>query len=123
MRNDFLFPSIRTLTRITSKVSKIDETKFMELAFRQVREDQKYCILFHDEVYIKKMLLYHGGTIFGRSEDNSTAFAKTMLGISVYCLNGGPKIFLEMIPVSKLQSNFLFDQINETNQCINGAGV
>ena len=54
---------------------------------------------------------------------DSTALAKTTLGILVYCSNGGPKILSKMIPVSKLQSNFLFNQTNEANQCINGAGV
>ena len=41
--------------------------------------------IFNDEIYVKKMLLYHGGTIFGHSEDNPAALAKTMLGILIYC--------------------------------------
>ena len=69
------------------------------------------------------MLLYQGGTIFGRSQDNRAKFAKTMLGILIYCLNGGPKLLTKMIPVSKLQSNFLFQEINAVAQCINEVGI
>lgn len=123
LRNDYQLPSASTLTRITSKVSKIDEKQFLELALQHTQENQKLCLIFHDEVYIKKMLLFHGGTIFGRSEDNPSELAKTMLGMMIYCLNGGPKILTKMIPVSKLQSSFLFEQINATSQCVNAAGA
>ena len=32
------------------------------------------------------------------------------------CLNGGPKLLTKMMPISKLRSDFLFEQINSTNQ-------
>ena len=32
------------------------------------------------------------------------------------CLNGGPKVLIKMMPISKLRSDFLFEQINLTNQ-------
>ena len=84
LRADFQLPSIRTLTQITSKVSKIDERKHIDLALRNSNDDQKSCLIFHDEIYVKKMLLYHGGTIFGRSQDNPTELHKTMLGILIH---------------------------------------
>ena len=93
------------------------------MAFQNLQENQKVCIIFEDEVYIKNMLLYHGGTIFGRSEDDPTAFAKTMLGVIIHCLNGGPKILSKMIPVSKLQSKFFYKQIDLVTQSVNTAGA
>ena len=44
--------------------------------------------------------------------------AKTVLGIMVVCLKGGPKFLYKMIPISKLNSNFLFEQINSTLRLI-----
>ena len=71
--------------------------------------------MLHDEIYVKKSLLYHGRTIFGRSEDNPVELSKTLLGIMAVCLNGGPKVLNKMMPISKVRSDFLFEQINLTN--------
>ena len=68
------------------------------------------CVLLQDEVYVKKTL-YHGGTVFGKSSDNPNALAKTVLGIMLSCMFGGPLFISRMIPISKLSSVFLFDQI------------
>ena len=54
---------------------------------------QTLCVVFHDKVCKKNMLLYHGGNIFGRSEDDLSVLTKTTLGILIYCLDGGSKIF------------------------------
>ena len=61
-------------------------------------------------------MLYHGGTIFGRSEDNPVELSKTLSVIKAICLNGGRKVLIKMMPISKLRSAFLFEQINLTNQ-------
>ena len=47
MRTDLQLSSARTLTRITSKVSKIDENKFLDLAFGQLNDKQKPCVVFN----------------------------------------------------------------------------
>ena len=70
LRNDYQLPSISTLTRIYSKISNINENKFIYSIFNSLPDKQKLCIILHDEIYVKKSLLYHGGTIFGRLEDN-----------------------------------------------------
>ena len=41
-----------------------------------------------------------------------------LLGIMSICLNGGPKFLTELIPISKLTSAFLFEQIELTVQAI-----
>ena len=68
----------------------------------------------YDEVYVKKMRTYHGGTVYGSAANNPSVFADTVLGVMVNCLHGGPKFLTKMIPVSNLDTNFLKQQV-ETN--------
>ncbi|KAK7106695.1 hypothetical protein V1264_017922 [Littorina saxatilis] len=41
LRHDFQFPSVRTLTRITSKVAKLDESAFSSAVFKSLEERQR----------------------------------------------------------------------------------
>ena len=122
LRRDFQLPSITTLTRITSKVSKIPENTFLCSILKSLDDNQKLCVILHDEVYVKKMLLYHGGKIFGKSINDPTALARTILGIMVFCLHGGPRFLSNMLPLSKLTSEFLDDQVKATTQAISSGG-
>ena len=99
MRSDFQFPSIRTLTRITSSFSKQSDLHFLTNIFQSLEEEQKICILLLDEVYIKKMFQYYGEEIFGKSANYLSKLAETMLGLMINCLLGGPKFRLSLIPV------------------------
>lgn len=47
--------------------------------------------LLNAEVYIKKMLLYYGRKLFGKSVDNLSLLTQTVLGIMFVCLNASPK--------------------------------
>ena len=59
LRSDYqLLPSITTLTRITSNPSKVTELPFLRSFFQSVESNQKFCLILHDEVYLKKVLLY-----------------------------------------------------------------
>ena len=53
LRKDFQFPSIRTLRRMTSKVSKLDEKSLLSSIFNTLDANQKGCIILHDEMYIQ----------------------------------------------------------------------
>ena len=64
--------------------------------------------------YTWQMLLYHGGTLFGKSVYDQSSLAQTILGIMIVCLHGGPKFLSNMLPISKLNS----EQIDVTNQAI-----
>ena len=59
-----------------------------------------------DEIYVKIMLLYHGGTLFGRATDNSQSIAKSVLGVLISCMCGG--LISTMLPIAKLNSPFLY---------------
>ena len=118
LRVDYQLPSVKTLTLITSNVPKLDEKKFLQGIFASLHEKQKLCILLHDEIYVKKMLLYHGGTLFGKSIDDPAALAKTVLGVMVRCLLGGPKFITKMLPLSKVKCTFLRQQVDATVESI-----
>ena len=74
-----------------------------------------------DEVYVKPSLQYHGGHVFGKAENNPDALANTLLSIIVKCINAGPKFLIKMIPVSKLTSTFLYEQVCATLDIINSS--
>ena len=119
LRIDYQLPSIKTLTRITSKVSALNETCFMRSVFNTVKENQKQCVIMQDEIYVKKMLLYHGETFFGRATDDPQSLAKTVLGVMMSCMFGGPTFISKMLLTAKLNSSFLYEQIRLTIDAIN----
>ena len=56
------------------------------------------------------MLSYHGGQLYGNSVSDNTQLAKTFLAFMIVCLHGGPNVLVKMLPISKLDTDFLFDQ-------------
>lgn len=122
LRHDFQLPSVQTLTRITSRVSKLSESAFTSAVFSSLEDRQKHCILLQDEVYVKKMMLFHGGYVFGKSVDDPSALAKTVLGIMVSCLFGGPNFLSKILPISRLTSQFLHEQVGLSLEAIEQAG-
>ena len=54
LRIDYQLPSIKTLTRITSNVSALNETYFMRRVFNTLKENQKQCVIMQNEIYVKK---------------------------------------------------------------------
>ena len=95
--------SVHTLTRITSKLASQDDTLFLSNLLSKVKNWQQKCIIMIDEGYIKSALLYHGGTLFGKSANHPDKLAKTMLAYMVKCLYGGPEFLTKMLPVCKLE--------------------
>lgn len=122
LRNDLQLPSVQTLTRITSSVAKLNESAFSTTVFGSIQERQKQCIILQDEVYVKQMMLYHGGCVFGRSVDRPDCLAKTVLGIMIACMFGGPNFLSHILPVARLNSKFLHQQISGTLDAIKQAG-
>ena len=70
------------------------------------------------EVYVKKTMLFHGGTIFGKAVNNPAKLANTVLGIMIVCLYGGPTFLSKMLPVTNLSSQFIHEQISLTREAI-----
>ena len=67
------------------------------------------------------MLQFHGGKIFGKAVNDSSLKAETILCNMVNCLNGGPKFHTNMIPVAKLNTQFLVQQVNQSVESIENA--
>ena len=124
LQDDYKLPSIRTLTALTSKISKLDDLNFLGDIFSKLWENQRKCIILLDKVNIKLSLQYQGDLL--GFADNSAKSAKKVLGIMIKCLYGGPKFLIKMIPIAKVDSDFLYEQvINIVNliNCLNGHGI
>ena len=113
MRIDYQIPSTRVLRSLTSKVSKLSDQKFISKIFSNLEENQRSCIILVDEVYVKPSLQFHGGGIFGKAENDPSTLATTMLAIMIKCMNGGPRFIVKIIPVCKLTSKFLYEQVSQ----------
>ena len=85
-------------------------------------ERQNTCILLLDEVYVKAMLQYHGGILFGKAVNHPSKLANTVLSFMVITLFGGPKFLCKMLPVCNLSANFVFEQTNLLFDAIENAG-
>ena len=66
--------------------------------------------LLVDEVYVKPMVSYHGGQLFCNSVSDNTQLVKTVLDFMIVCLYGGPKFLVDVLPTSKLDTDFLYDR-------------
>ena len=91
-------------------MSALSDDAFITNVFQKLNDGQKLCTILIDEVYVKPMLTYHGGQLFGRSIKDETSLAKTVLAFMISCFYGGPTFFVTMLPVNKLNSDFVYDQ-------------
>ena len=113
LRRDFQLPIISILKRITSEVKNTDDNSYIHKVFSNLPDErQKTCILLLDEVYVKAMLLYHGGVVFGHAVNKPSLLANTVLSFVVVTLFGGPNSLCKMLPVRNLDAKFLFDLTN-----------
>ena len=122
LRKDLKLPSERTLQKLTSKVSKIGDKNFINSVFSNLKPRQRKCIILIDEMYIKKLMLYHGGSLYGKALNNPDQMANSVLTIMVKCLNGGPSFAFKMLPVAKMDAAFVYQQVKETIELIREAG-
>ena len=122
LRKDLKFPSERTLQKLTSKVSKLGDKSFINSVFSSLPEQQRKCIILIDEMYIKKLMLYHGGSLYGKALNNPDQMANSVFTIMVKCLNGGPSFAFKMLPVAKMDASFVFQQVKATIDMIREVG-
>ena len=74
--------------------------------------EQRTCVLLLDEVYVKSVLQYLGGEVFGQATNDPSKPANTILSYMVVCMFGGPRFLCKMLPVRRLGADYLFDQTN-----------
>ena len=122
LRNDYELPSISTLTRLTSNVPRIKGSSFARSVFQSLNDGQKKSVLLIDKVCVKPLLSHHVEQLFGNSISDNTQFAKAVLAFMIVWLYGEPKFLVKMLPISKLNINFLNDQDKILIDQINNSG-
>ena len=85
-RRDHHLPSVRTLTRITSKINNLQSFHFVRTVLDSLQDQQRQVVLLIDEINVKPSLCYHGGKGFGKAQNNPEELASTVLAIMVKCL-------------------------------------
>ena len=123
LSKDLQLSSISTLTRMTSASRRFDDIAFYTRIFSNLPDKQRTCILLLDEVYVKSMLQYHGGEIFGQAINNPDLLANTVLSYMVVCMFGSTKFLCKMLPVRQLGADFLFEQTNMLLSNLKQAGA
>ena len=83
LRNDLKLPSEKTLSLLTSKVSKVSDQNFISKVLANLEERQKKCNILVDEVYVKKLMLYHGGSLYGKAVNKPELMATSPPSLSV----------------------------------------
>ena len=68
---------------MTSKVNNLSDQSYITSVFNKLEDCQKQCIILVDEVYVKCLLLYHGGQLFKKVHNNEDEFANAVLGIVI----------------------------------------
>ena len=119
---DYKLPSITTLTKITSKTTNTSSLDFITKVINKLPEKQRQCNILIDEIHVKPQLLFHGGKLFGKAENDPNSLAKSVLAIMIQCLHGGPKFLAKIIPVSKVSGKFQFDLVKKVVKTVNNAG-
>ena len=83
----------------------------MRSVFQSLSDGQIKCILLTDEVCVRPMLLYHGGQLIHHSVRYNTQLVRSfVLVFMIVCLYGGPKLLVKTLTITRLDTNFLYDQ-------------
>ena len=61
-------------------------------------------------MYVRFMLQYHGGKVFGQTINNPSKLANRVLNHIVVCIFGCPKFLCILLPVEEMEAYFLFDE-------------
>ena len=74
-----------------------------------------------DEIHVLASIRYRGHPLIGHSVDKPNKAAKTVLGLMLESLYGGPSFMARLLPVFSLDGVLLFDQIKKLIQIIHDA--
>ena len=122
LREDYQLPSVSTLTRLSSKVNNSTDRDYIHHFFSKLDGKNKNYVLLIDEVYIKALLTYHGGELFGKALNNPEALATTVLGFMLVPCFEGPSFLIKMMPVNRLDATFLYTEAQALLINIRNAG-
>ena len=112
IRDDHEMPSIVTLGKLISKVSKLEDFDFLNKYFMQLEDPrQKNVIIIIDEVYVEPQLTYQGGNLFGKAVNSPEHFATTILSFKICSLLGGKRFLYKALLVYRLSAYFQYEQV------------
>ena len=60
--------------------------------------------------YVKSILQYHSGIVFGKAVNKPNKLGNTVLSFMLICLSDGRKFLCRILPVKELDVIFLFEQ-------------
>ena len=119
---DYKLPCTDTLRKLTCKTKSINDLEFVKSVFNNLDEKQCQCLILVDEIHVKPLLVYSGGSIFGEAANRPGEFANRVLGIMVVCLFGGPAFLAKVIPVKRITAGFQKEEVMLVNDAIKEGG-
>ena len=75
-----------------------------------------------DEIHVLASSRYRGCHLIGSSMDQPEKAARTVLGLMIETMYGGPSFMARLVPVYSLTAQFLFEQIERLIHIIHAAG-
>lgn len=96
--------------------------KTIEKVFATLEGNQLFIKIMVDEIHVQASIRYRGHHLIGHSVDNPNKAAKTVLGLMLESLFGGPSFMARLLPVFSLDGELLFDQIKKLIKIIHDAG-
>ena len=90
--------------------------------FETLNEQQLFTKVMVDEIHVLASSRYRGCHLIGSSVDQPDKAARTVLGLMVETMYGGPSFMARLIPVYSLNAAFLFEQIERLIHIIHAAG-
>ena len=96
--------------------------KTIEKVFAILEGNQRFVKIMVDEIHVLASIRYRGHHLIGHSVDKPNKAAKTVLGLMLETLFGGPSFMARLLPVFSLDGQLLFDQIKKLIKIIHDAG-
>ena len=96
--------------------------KTIEKVFATLEGNQRFIKIMVDEIHVTASIRYRGHHLIGHSVDKPEKAAKTVLGLMLESLFGGPAFMARLLPVFSLDGELLFDQIKKLIKIIHDAG-
>ena len=98
----------------------LDEcNKTVKRVFESINAGQRNSFISFDEIHIKPELHYLGKYVLGNAVNEETSRpATSMLALMANLFFGAPAFVARLIPVHKLEANFLYDQLIQLLHCI-----
>lgn len=115
LRKSLSLPHPKTIKSCFGKSGtpgSIDEcTKTVNKVFSNLEGNQLFTKIMVDEIHITPSIRYRRNHLIGQSIDQPDKVARTVLGLMISTMYGGPSFMARLLPIYTLDSDILFEQI------------